>query len=85
MLKHSGKIPNVANMNEDMILLPSCWVVLVCAAGTLQLGNFVGQEEVELSNNIPLDFDENMQLLWWDPVGRSFKHSYIDDCVTHHD
>ena len=44
---------NIANMNEDMILLPTCWVVLVCAAGTLQLGKFVGQEEVELSNNMP--------------------------------
>ena len=42
---------NMANMNEDMILLPTFWVVLVCAAGTLQLGKFVGQEEVELSNN----------------------------------
>ena len=42
-------IRNVANMTEDMILL-SC---LVCAAGTLHLDKFVGQEEVELSNNIP--------------------------------
>ena len=46
-------IRNVANMTEGMILLPTCWVVLVCAAGTLQLDKFVGQEEVELSNNIP--------------------------------
>ena len=48
-------IRNVANMTEDMILLPTCLVVLVCAAGTLQLDKFVGQEEVELSNcyNIP--------------------------------
>ena len=44
---------NIANMNKDMILLPTCWVVLVFAAGTLQLGKFVGPEEVELSNNMP--------------------------------
>ena len=70
---------NIANMNEDMILLPTCWVVLVCAAETLQLDKFVGQEEVEILH-------ENMQLLWWDPVGSSFKHSYIgNDCVIHHD
>ena len=28
------------------------YLVLVCAAGTLQFGKFVRQEEVELSNNI---------------------------------
>ena len=40
-------------MTEDMILLPTCLVVFVCAAGTLQLDKFVGQEEIELSDNIP--------------------------------
>ena len=51
-------------MNEDMILLPTCQVVLVCAAGTLQLGKFVGQEEVELLVTIfHKILHENMQLL----------------------
>ena len=48
----AARYENIANMNEDMILLPTCWVVLVCAAGTLQFGKFVGQDEVELNNNI---------------------------------
>ena len=34
------------NMNEDIILLPTCCADLVCAPGTLQADKFVGQEEV---------------------------------------
>ena len=49
----AARYETIANMNEDTILLPTCWVVLVCADGTLQLDKFEGQEEVELSNNIP--------------------------------
>ena len=53
-------------MNEDMILLPTCWVVLVFAAGTLQLDKFVGQEEVELSNisiNLLVVYRESVNLI----------------------